>query len=78
MDNEPKPEFGGEEEKTGEEIARLLRVRFGDEYGFDLETCEEIGVMPLGEAFETAYGYLAQAGLDPDEALAEFMEETEE
>jgi hypothetical protein len=34
--------------------------------------------MPFPEAFETAYGYLAQAGLDPDEVLAQFMQETEE
>jgi len=34
--------------------------------------------VPFEEAFETAFGYLTQAGLDADEVLAPFMEEPEE
>lgn len=35
---------------------------------------DEIALMPFDEAFETAYGYLVQAGLDADEILAPFTE----
>jgi hypothetical protein len=65
------------EHDSGFEIARVLSG-FGSELGFDAQTCDEIAEMPFPEAFETAYGYLAQAGLDPDEVLAQFMQETEE
>jgi hypothetical protein len=34
--------------------------------------------MSFAEAFEVAYGYLAQAGLDPDIILARFMQEPED
>ncbi len=67
-----------ENEQPGKEIADLLSSRYGEEHGFDPETCAEISAMTFDEAFETAYGYLAQAGLDPDEALAKFMEEPQE
>jgi hypothetical protein len=46
----------------------------GEEHGFDDQTCYEILEMPFPEAFETAYGYLSQAGLDADTILAGFME----
>jgi hypothetical protein len=45
-----------------------------EEHGFDDQTCYEILEMPFSEAFETAYGYLTQAGLDADTILADFME----
>lgn len=46
----------------------------GEEHGFDLDTCNEILGMSFAEAYETAYGYLAQAGLDADSILADFTE----
>jgi hypothetical protein len=73
------PESGQEAEQSpSKEIADLLSSRYGEEHGFDPETCEEIAAMPFEEAFETAYGYLAQAGVDPDEALSDFTEEPTE
>lgn len=71
---------GAEEERkpnTSQEIGSSLRA-LGEEHGFDKETCDEIAELPFDEAFETAYGYLVQAGLDPDEVLADFMELTDE
>ena len=50
----------------------------GEEHGFDKETCDEIAELPFDEAFETAYGYLVQAGFDPDEILADFIEPADE
>lgn len=55
------------------EIARILSS-IGEEYGFDKETVDEIAEMPYTQAFEVAYGYLVQAGLDPDDILAAFTE----
>lgn len=55
------------------EIARILSV-FGEGYGFDEETVAEISDLPYDQAFEVAYGYLLQAGLDPDDILAVFIE----
>ncbi|MBP9813450.1 hypothetical protein H6794_02480 [Candidatus Nomurabacteria bacterium] len=57
---------------AGSEIADVL-APFEDD-GFDPETRNEIAVLPFDEAFETAYGYLMQAGLDADEILSPFME----
>ena len=57
---------------AGSEIADVL-APFEDD-GFDPETRNEIAVLPFDEAFETAYGYLMQAGLDADEILSSFME----
>lgn len=54
------------------EIARLLAV-LGEEYGFDDETINEIAAEPYSQAFEMAYGYLMQAGIDADEVLSAFM-----
>ena len=56
-------------------IAETLRA-LGEDFGFDSETCDEIAKMPLEDALETAYGYLVQAGLDPEEILSDFMEAT--
>jgi len=50
---------------------------FGEDFGFDEETCTEIAEMPFEEAFETAYSYLVQAEIDPEEALCDFMEGSE-
>lgn len=55
------------------EIARILS-ELGEEYGFDEETVAEISDLPYDQAFEAAYGYLLQAGLDPDDILAVFIE----
>ncbi|MCA9350686.1 hypothetical protein KC874_03270 [Candidatus Saccharibacteria bacterium] len=57
---------------AGSEIADAL-APFEDD-GLDPETRTEIAVLPFDEAFETAYGYLMQAGLDADEILSSFME----
>lgn len=65
------------ERSPSQEIADKLRG-IGEEAGFDPETCDEVSEMDFPDAFETAFGYLAQAGLDPEEVLAEFMEEPEE
>ncbi len=54
------------------EIAVLLRI-LGEEHGFDTETCDDIGGMTLADAFETAYSYLTQAGLDANEILAHYQ-----
>ena len=58
------------------EIAQLLRS-LGEGLGFDEETCNEIANMAFEEAFETAYGYLTQAGLEADEVLADFLNPTD-
>ena len=57
---------------AGSEIADELVPL--EEYGLDPEPRAEIAVLPFDEAFETAYGYLMQAGLDADEILSSFME----
>lgn len=62
-----------QEPSLGEQIAAKLRV-LGEEHGFDEETCDEIAKLPFEEAFEMAYGYLVQAGIDPDEILADFKQ----
>ncbi|HTE58348.1 MAG TPA: hypothetical protein VK694_06400 [Verrucomicrobiae bacterium] len=46
----------------------------GEDNGFDDQTCYEILDMPLPEAFETAYSYLTQAGLEADTILADYTE----
>jgi hypothetical protein len=74
MENEQGFEI---EDDSGKKIADTLRG-YGEEHGFDTQTCDEIAAMPFPEAFETAYGYLTQAGLDPDVVLARFMQEPEE
>ncbi len=70
MENEPNFE---QDQGLGGEIADVLRG-YGDEHGFDSETCDEIAAMVFPDAFETAYDYLTRAGLDPDEVLTKFME----
>lgn len=62
----------GAESYSSKEIAELLALY--EDYGLDPETCSEIAAMPFGEAFETAYGYLVQAGLDADEILVQFTQ----
>lgn len=56
-----------------EKLVETVRL-IGEEFGFDDETCDEIAELSFEEAIETAYGYLAQAGFDPDEVLADFIE----
>ncbi len=72
MEDQPSPEA----EKSGQEIADVLS-KYGEEHGFDPETCEEVATLPFDEAFEAAYGYLTQAGLDPETILSTFMEPPE-
>lgn len=59
------------------EIADILSG-YGEELGFDAETVEEVANQPFEEAFETAYSYLTQAGLDADEVLDNFIEQPDE
>ena len=73
---EQEPSFESEQEEHGGKIADVLR-KLGEDNGFDDETCDEVASMPFTDAFEAAYGYLTQAGLDPDEELASFMEDPE-
>lgn len=59
-----------------QELSKLL-LGIGEEFGFDTETCNEIAEQPFEEAFETAYGYITQAGLNADEVLSDFLEQPE-
>ncbi len=56
------------------EIARILSM-YGEEFGFDEQTITELAAEPYEEAFEIAYGYLTQIGLDADEILNDFMDD---
>jgi hypothetical protein len=69
LENSPEPE--------SKEIADILR-NYGEEYGFDAITCREIEAMSFEEAYEVAYSYLTQAGLDADEILASLVEQPEQ
>jgi hypothetical protein len=62
-----------EAENLSFEIAKILG-ELGSDYGFDPETVQEVARLPFDEAYETAYGYLLQAGLDADDILAQFTE----
>lgn len=53
------------------EIAHILGA-LGEEFGFDDQTVAEIAAEPYDSAYEIAYGYLLQAGLDADELLNAF------
>lgn len=74
MEQEPNVEAGPEPESK--EIADILRG-YGEEHGFDEETCQEVEALSFVEAYEAAYGYLTQAGLDADEILAVLIEQPE-
>ncbi len=65
-------EQGPEAKTESQKIADELRS-VGEELGFDPETCDEIARMPFDDAFETAFSYLTQAGLDPEEVLSNFL-----
>ena len=56
----------------GSSVADVLRD-LGEAQGFDPRTCDDVAAQPFDEALQAAYGYLAQAGLDPDELLAAFI-----
>lgn len=58
-------------------IAETLKA-LGEDYGFDNETCDEIAEIPFEDAVEAAYGYIVQAGLDPEAVLADFIEAPEQ
>jgi hypothetical protein len=75
--NETSPKGETEPKTPSQEIADTLAGTYGEEAGFDEETLEEIATQPFEEAFETAYSYLTQAGLDADIVLAPWMEQTE-
>ena len=64
-----------EEMELSFEVASILR-KLGEDFGFDEETCREVALMPFDDAFEAAYGYLTQAGLDADEVLSSFFDPT--
>lgn len=59
-----------EHKLASQQIADRLRA-LGEEHGFDKETCDEIAGLPPDEAYEAAYGLIMQAGLDPDELIAD-------
>jgi hypothetical protein len=61
------------DEPSGAELAQILSM-LGEDFGFDDETCGEVASMSFDDAFEAAYGYLTQAGLDPDEMLTGFFD----
>lgn len=74
--SELPPDYNPERQEQltpSQEVARVLS-ELGEEYGFDPQTCSEVADLPFEEAFQDAYGYLVQAGLDADEALAQFTE----
>ena len=56
------------------EIVRILSL-YGEEFGFNQATLDEIAAEPYDAAFEMAYSYITRAGLDADEVLAAFMAE---
>ena len=63
-----------------QEIADMLRRDFGEISGFDELTLADIAAEPFGDALDTAYSYLTQAGLpdyEIDEVLAPWMERGE-
>lgn len=74
-----KPSSGPEfEPKTpSQEIADMLGANYGEDFGFDEKTLSELAGLSFNEAFEVAYGYLTQAGIDADDALASWMENPE-
>lgn len=84
----PSPGTEGELKASGREILGLLcGDEYGDDFGFDPETCAELraglddGATSDEEVFEAAYGYLTQAGVGPDEVdriLAPWMEQAGE
>jgi len=71
------PESGAEQLTYSQEMVNLLR-RLGEDYGFDVQTCDEIAELSFEEAFETSYGYLVQAGLDPEDVLQDYLEQPEQ
>ncbi len=71
------PEEREVEPTPSEKLANILRS-YGDDYGMDEETCQEIAEQPFEEAFETSYSYLTSAGLEADIVLADFIESPEE
>jgi len=72
-DNIEKNEILFQSKKIAETLESL-----GEDFGFDKDTCDEIAEMSFDDAFETSYSYLVQAGLDPEEVLADFMEASEQ
>ncbi|OGL29984.1 hypothetical protein A3D14_02685 [Candidatus Saccharibacteria bacterium RIFCSPHIGHO2_02_FULL_47_12] len=58
-----------------QDIADVLSHTQSEEFKLDAETIAEIAAMDFEEAFETAYSYLAQAGLDADGVLAHWIEQ---
>ena len=79
----PGPRVEGEPKTPGNEILDLMcGEQYGDAFGFDPETCAELragledGTVSDEKVFETAYGYLTQAGADNvEEVLAPWMEQ---
>jgi hypothetical protein len=71
--SEQQPSFEKEPlPTTGRECAKILTT-FGEDYGFDAQTYQEIADLPFAEALSDAYGMLMQAGLDANELLAKYF-----
>ncbi len=63
-----------EPNNPSQDIADLLSAQ-DKELGFDDQTCKELAEQPFEEAFEKAYSYLTQAGLDADMLLAPWLQQ---
>jgi hypothetical protein len=74
---EQEPGFESVSEPESREIAAILR-NIGEERGFDVLTCQEIEAMSFEEAYEVAYSYLTQSGLDAEKVLATLLEQPKE
>lgn len=65
--------FETQESGNMKKLVEILQS-LDQEYGFDTETIDELSQLSFEEAFSEAYSYITQAGLDPEEILAELME----
>jgi len=75
--NEHEKGFENNEElKYSKEIADILRT-YGDDYGFDEETCQEVAELPYGDAVELSYNLLTQIGFDAHTILFKYFDELE-
>ncbi len=66
-----------EDFEISQDIAEIC-ASLGEEFGFDSETLIEISSLPFEQAFEAAYSYLTQAGLNADEVLSSWLEDNPE
>jgi hypothetical protein len=73
MDGAFQPE--AEPQTPSQELADRLRGQGPD---FDEQTVVDIASMPFAEAFEVAFSYVTQAGMDAEKLLAAWLEPQEE